>query len=324
MIDEADTVLHRNHVLRSILNAGYRRKTAYVVRVALRAGRQPGGPMPGCAMSRGGLKGEDPNRAPESAPARQPGTKLARYSSWCPKAIATIRRLPETLSDRCIVITMHRKKVLEKCQRVADLDATTLRRKCARFVADHADEITTARPRIPGDLNDRAAEIWEPLLALAELAGGEWPQLASSAAVALTASAQEETPVGALLFDILVCFLSASAERMFSRQLAAELNAMPDRPWGEMLKGKVVTELWLATQLRPYGILPKPVWIGELAARGYQKSDFTEVFQRYVPNEAAKRMLEELTAAAASHRDQPARETGVQVPRPNDNSTQAG
>ena len=79
-----------------------------------------------------------------------------------------------------------------------------LRRKCARFVLDHAEEIGKAQPEIPEDLNDRAADIWEPLLALAELAGGEWPEKARKAALGLTATAQEESPIGALLLDILV------------------------------------------------------------------------------------------------------------------------
>ena len=74
------------------------------------------------------------------------GTRLARFSCWCPKAIATIRHLPETLADRCIVIEMHRKTAQEKCERVKDLDGTELRRKCARFVADHAEEIAAGAP----------------------------------------------------------------------------------------------------------------------------------------------------------------------------------
>jgi uncharacterized protein DUF3631 len=78
-----------------------------------------------------------------------------------------------------------------------NLDGTELRRECARFVKDHAEEITVAGPEIPADLNDRAADIWEPLLALAELAGGDWPERARAAAVGLTAGAQEESAIGA-------------------------------------------------------------------------------------------------------------------------------
>ena len=191
---------------------------------------------------------------------------------------------------------MHRKTPQERCERVKDLDGTELRRKCARFVADHAEEIAGARPEIPKDLNDRAADIWEPLLALSELAGGGWAERAREAAVALTAKAQEHSPMGALLFDILVCFLSHQAERLFSRTLVGALKGFEDRPWSELKRGKEATERWLAGQLRPYCVRPKTIWIGEEAAKGYLKEDFEDVFQRYIPKAQARLWLKELEA----------------------------
>jgi hypothetical protein len=286
MIDEADTVLNRNDELRGILNAGYRRKTAYVVRVAA----EP----KAVAHPPSGRYG-----ATSPPTLRKGATRLARYSSWCPKAIATIKHLPETLADRCIVLTLHRKKVEEKCERTKDLDGTELRRKCARFVRDHAQAIGQARPEIPGDLNDRAAEIWEPLLAVADLAGGEWPKLAREAAVELTGSRREETAMGALLFDILVSFAKGESERMFSRTLVAELNRLGERPWGEMKKGKEITEAWLARQLRPYEVSSKSMWIDGESAKGYEMSDLEDAFQRYIPKGQARRMLAETIGAAA-------------------------
>src|SRR5205814_5034442 len=89
LIDEADTFLKRNVELRGILNAGYTRDTAYVVRVSNQKGSE---------------------RESEGAPDRQKaGSRLARFSCFCPKAIASIGRLPETLADRCILFWMQRK-----------------------------------------------------------------------------------------------------------------------------------------------------------------------------------------------------------------------
>src|SRR5438128_1586019 len=139
--------------------------------------------------------------------AEGPGLQLGRFSCWCPKAIATIKHLPETLGDRCIVIQMQRKTSREKCERLRNLNGAELRRKCARFVLDHAEEIAKAQPQIPEDLNDRAADIWEPLLALAELAGSDWPVKARNAALGLTAVAQEESPIVALLLDLWIMFV---------------------------------------------------------------------------------------------------------------------
>ncbi len=68
--------------------------------------------------------------------------------------------------------------------------------------------------------------------------------------------------------------------------------------WVELKKGKEVTELWLARQLRPYGVRPRTMWIGEEIAKGYFREDFDEVFGRCIPRKEAKAMLEEITASA--------------------------
>src|SRR2546423_1078671 len=103
LIDEADTLLQGNDELRGILNSGYKRKTAFVVRVV---NEQKDGTSP---------------------------TRLARFSCWCPKVAAAIGRLPDTLADRCIVIRMHRKTGKEECERLRDLETMDIRRRCMRF-----------------------------------------------------------------------------------------------------------------------------------------------------------------------------------------------
>ena len=255
MIDEADRFLKGKHELQGILNAGYSRKTAFVLRV--------GQPLP------------------KSESKSQPST-LAFFSCWCPKLISQIGRLPDTLADRCIVIRMQRKTPHEECERLRNLDTMTLRRQCARFVLDHKDAIANARPQIPVTLNDRAADIWEPLLALADLAGGQWPELARQAALSLSNSAHENNPIGPLLLDILLLFISRKTDRMFTRDLLEGLNLRLHRPWAETLKGKEVTELWLAQQLRPYGVKPRTLWLDGAQAKGYFREEFTDISQRYI------------------------------------------
>src|SRR5258708_33871212 len=100
--------------------------------------------------------------------------------------MAAIGRLPDPLADRCILIRMQRKTASEECERLRSLETSAIRRQCARFVMDHSNEIANAQPEIPSTLHDRAADIWEPLLALAALAGGDWPELAPQAACSLS------------------------------------------------------------------------------------------------------------------------------------------
>ncbi len=176
LIDEADTFLQGNDELRGILNSGYSRKTAYVVRVANKFTPYN---LPASPAAPDG----------ESDPVAPGATRLVRFSCWCPKIMAAIGRLPDTLADRCIVVRMQRKTASEACERLKNLESTPLRRQCARFAQDHAQEIANASPEAPPNMNDRAGDIWEPLLALADLAGGPWPELARQAAVALSANA---------------------------------------------------------------------------------------------------------------------------------------
>src|SRR5213594_3646316 len=130
LIDEADTLLPSNPELRGILNSGYTREMAYVLRLT-----------------------NEPLYDPETGyPVSTGRSRLARYSCFGPKAIAQIGHLPRTLADRCIVMRLERKLPEERCQSFQDLDkamVTRLRRQCARFVQDHAQSIRTARPQMP-------------------------------------------------------------------------------------------------------------------------------------------------------------------------------
>ena len=227
--------------------------------------------------------------------------------------IAAIGHLPETLADRCIVIRMQRKRGGEVCERLRNLDApassasvlqnsktptlqhsqtpelstaAAIRKLCARFALEHQHSITTATPQTPPGLNDRACDIWEPLLVIADIAGGHWPEKARAAAVAFTSGAQENSPSSTLLFDIGLIFILLEKERLFTSQIVSGLNCnrFAGRPWMEARKGKPVTEIWLSQQLRPFGVRPKNLRIGAHQGKGYELPDLQETFSRYVPS----------------------------------------
>jgi hypothetical protein len=272
LIDEADTFLQGNDQLRGILNSGYTRKTAFVIRV----GR----------TTKGNRKEDDRGQRTEDRSSRggqSVDSRLERFSCWCPKVMAAIGHLPETLADRCIVIRMQRKTPGEECEKLRNLDGSVLRRKCARFVLDNAKQIASARPSIPADLNDRAADVWEPLFALAEIAGGDWPEKARMASLGLTGLAQESSLTVVLMKEIQNCFELSKCDRLFSRMLVLWLVQCKNAPWAEGTGGKEITELWLSQQLRPYGVRPRTVWMMGRSAKGYLLEDFGEVFRRYQP-----------------------------------------
>ena len=154
LVDEADSFAIANEELRGILNSGHTRDTASVVR----------------------LTGDD--HEPKD------------FSTWAPKAIASIGKLANTLRDRSIILPMQRKKAGEQVAKLRAREDSgeflILRRKAKRWVADNIKTLTAAQSEIPDSLNDRAADNWEPLLAIADLAGGDWPEAARRAARALS------------------------------------------------------------------------------------------------------------------------------------------
>jgi hypothetical protein len=205
--------------------------------------------------------------------------------------MAAIGHLPDTLADRCIVIRMQRKTIHEDCDRLRKFEASNLRERCAQFVSQNRAAIASAEPEIPESLHDRAADIWEPLFVLADLAGGDWPRKARRAAEALATGAQGRSPIGAFLIDIYSAMAVAKTDRIFSRELVTWLNGFSHKPWHDLPglrivncgQRKEVTELWLAQQLRPYGIRPKTIRIGDKTQKGYTEADLLGPFKRYVP-----------------------------------------
>ena len=293
LIDEADTFLTGNDELKGIINASYYRKTAFV----LRAFNPP-------APARGNGAAANGNGAPvmEHEPLPGPSANgytpdIVRFSCWCPKVIARIGALPLTLADRCIVFRMHRKKPDEPCERLRKFKPGDLKAKCLRFVLDHAEAIAAAEPELPSELNDRAADIWEPLLVIADLAGGPWPARARAAAVGIASTAPDSNPIAMLLFDIVLQFTDAGSERMFSSELVQRLTTFPGRPWSTLLHGKPIDERWLGRQLHPYGIRSRNLRIEGRQAKGYDREELTDLCLRYVTKSELRAMLDELRPA---------------------------
>jgi len=111
------------------------------------------------------------------------------FSTFCPKAFGLIGQLTATLTDRSIVIPMQRKTPSEKADRLRRRDTDDhhqLRRQCLRWAIDNAEALKQAAPPVLPALNDRANDLWEPLLAIADHAGGEWPERARKAALKLS------------------------------------------------------------------------------------------------------------------------------------------
>jgi Protein of unknown function (DUF3631) len=205
------------------------------------------------------------------------------------KAVAGIGKLPDTVASRAIAIRLKRKAPGEPVERFrrryVDAEAVALHDALAAWTAANIDKLTKAEPALPDELTDRQQDGWEPLLALADLAGGEWPVRARGAAVRLAGSvAAEDDSTGVrLLADVRVVF--GKQERMATADLLAGLHDLDEAPWGEWY-GKPITSRGLAKLLHRFEIRSKSTRMADGSTpKGFHRDQFEDAWKRYLPGD---------------------------------------
>ena len=256
LIDEADAFLKDNEEARGILNSGHTRQSAYVIRVV----------------------GDD----------HEP----KQFSTWGAKAISGIGTLADTLMDRAIVLELRRKMKHEHVERLRYADDRLFERLAsmlARYAQDHGNAIGHARPVLPEALNDRAQDNWEPLLAIADYVGGDWPRWAREAALQISGDGEQDSGSlsSELLADIKTVFEEKYVCKVKTADLIDYLCEDDMRPWSTYNRGKPMTPRQLAKRLSGYGIEPKGVRIGTATPKGYERDQFEDTFARYLSTPAS-------------------------------------
>jgi Protein of unknown function (DUF3631) len=249
LVDEADNYIQDNHDLITVLNSGHLRGVV----------------VPRCC-------GDDNH------------TEL--FDTWAPKAIALIGNLPPTLADRSILIPMSRKRSDEPVERLR-LDRLDelypLGRRCARFGADNTEKLRKADPPVPEALHDRAADNWRSLFAIADLAGGVWSDKAKRAALSLSGVEQADESVRVLLLeDLAALFDRRDSDRLLSAEICDAFAVMEHRPWPEWKGGRPITQTQLSRLLAAFKIRPRTIRADDDRGKGYLRSQFSDVFTRYL------------------------------------------
>jgi hypothetical protein len=211
------------------------------------------------------------------------------FSTFCPKAIAGIGKLPDTVADRSVPIRLKRAARGDILDRFRHRDiapeADILKAKLEQWEATSANNLRDARPLLPGELSDRQQDGAEPLLAIADLAGNGWEVVARNALVELcTEARQSDDSIGVrLLSDIRQVFDSRNVDKISSAELADALAAIETSPWAEWSHGKPITAPRLARLLRPYDVTPRKIRTGDHTLQGYERANFEDAFKRYLP-----------------------------------------
>ncbi len=170
-------------------------------------------------------------------------------------------------------------------KREAERDAGEIKARQAAWCAANIEKLRDARPKLPDQLSDRQADCREPVLAIADLAGGAWPEAARCALVELCAEAQaDDQSTGVrLLSDIRRIFDERETDRISSADLVGVLTEIETSPWAEWSHGKPITKTKLSRLLSKFGIASDSVRFGDSTLKGFVVSDFEDAFSRYLP-----------------------------------------
>jgi hypothetical protein len=256
LVDEADTIFggkaaESNEDLRGLLNAGHQR-------------------------NRPALRYDAATRSVEKIP------------TFGMAALAGIGAMPDTIEDRAVVIRMRRRAPGERIAPFRyrrDRPALTgIAAALAGWLGGAVPELERAEPAMP--LEDRAADTWEPLIAVADLAGAAWPGQARAAALALTASHAATARVSdriRLLADLRAVYTAlGDSEAATTADLLKALNADPEAPWSTAgpagLTGKRLGDM-----LAEYDIRSATIRFPVGQAKGYLRADFADTWARYLP-----------------------------------------
>lgn len=255
LIDEADTFIKENEELKGLINAGHTRAQAYVGRVV------------------------GDNHEPRM------------FKVWGAKALAGIqleKHLPDATMSRGIIFNMRRKAAHESVSNLRHAEPwlfSDIAAKLARFAQDYSEQVRDARPDIPEELSDRDQDNWSGLLAIADCAGGEWPDKARAAAKNLSGAGDKPVSTGnELLKDIRQVFEIKKVEKISTGDLITALCEDEEAPWSTFNWGKPISPRQLAKQLKAYGIAPVQMRMHSFGnpVRGFEFSQFDEAFMRYL------------------------------------------
>lgn len=263
LLDEMDGIFHAGssssdsaQALRAVLNAGNRRGTA----------------VPRAANF---------------------GNDLVDFHVFCPKALAGLRQLPDTLADRSIPVPMSRRRRADRIERYrfreSRDEAHAIRERLAAAVESRMHKLHDFRieDRL-GSLSDRRLEAWEPLVAIAEAAGGAWPSIAREAAVAVhEAEAEQSDDSTELLLLRHLRELFGGTDRLATSDIIADLRDRDDGPWARIFDSSfdddgLKAAQALAALLRPYRIESRQLRIGPGRSRGYTRESFADAWDRYL------------------------------------------
>lgn len=226
------------------------------------------------------------------------GFTVDRLPIFAPAALAgLVGRMPDTITTRAITIHLRKRRHDERVEPYRESKVTRqaepIRDSLSTWATSIGDRLVEAEPEMPHGVDDRPAEVWEPLLAIADLAGGHWPVTARAACTHfVNASKKGASSLGVrLLADLRALFMEAGADRLHTTEILTRLLSLEDAPWQDAW-GKPLDSRRLAKELSLYQVAPLTVKHNGSNAKGYvvfpterqvEQSGLADAWARYLP-----------------------------------------
>lgn len=219
---------------------------------------------------------------------------VVAFPSYCAVAMGGLGSLPDTILARSVIIRMRRRARNERVEpfraRVHEPQGHALRDQLAAWAKEVRPRVDGAFPDMPDGITDRPADVWEPLLAVADAAGGTWPDRARQACVDLVTAVNEDdrASLGVKLLTDLRDHVFPGEDTVSTVEILHLLNGLEESPWGD-LDGRPLNARTLSKTLKEYvtakskPISPRPLRIGGQIVKGYHRDDLTDAWNRYCP-----------------------------------------
>jgi len=217
------------------------------------------------------------------------------FPSYCAVAVAGLGNLPDTIMTRSVIIRMRRRARNEKVEafrtRIHVREGNQLRDRLAKWAETVQDTISGTFPEMPDEVTDRPADVWEPLIAVADAAGGDWPRRAREACLTLVKASQanDKGSIGIRLLTDLRDHVMTGIDRLPTVAILDRLNALDDAPWADF-NGKPLDSRRLSRMLSEYvtadgdPVASRNIKTGGSVLKGYYATDLHDAWQRYCPS----------------------------------------
>ncbi|MGW6284242.1 DUF3631 domain-containing protein [Streptomyces sp. NPDC055107] len=219
---------------------------------------------------------------------------VVAFPSYCAVAMGGLGSLPDTILARSVIIRMRRRARNERVEpfraRIHEPQGHALRDQLITWAEQARPRVDGAFPDMPEGITDRPADVWEPLLAVADAAGGTWPERARQACVDLVTAVNEDdrASLGVKLLTDLRDHIFPGEVTVSTVEILHLLNGLEESPWGD-LDGRPLNARTLSKTLKEYvtakskPISPRPLRIGGQIVKGYHRDDLTDAWNRYCP-----------------------------------------